>query len=1208
MALTAATACWSQSRIRARAAACRVLGLLLLGLLLWPAAGRAQAVGGEATLTAANGYARLVVKLAEDVDSEVALAGSILVIRFKRPVDVSVEQLSDVLPDYVGSARRDPDGSAIRLALSRKVTVNSMVAGERLFVDLLPDTWKGSPPGLPQDVVRELSERAREAERALRQQRVAAEAKKRPPVRVRASVQPTFVRYVFELQDGAGVSSSLNERKFSLMFDAPLTFDLADAKLIAPTSVGGINQKIEGNTSKVEIGLIGDVDVHSFREDKNYVVDIGFRPAERPQVLPVVTPKPPPQPAVTAPAQQHGEADTAPKKSGETPSPASVAESKVPSVAPAKPVPPQSAASAIAGASAAASSVPPVQPLDLAARPAAALGASDTAAKPNDNAGAPVSVARSSDGVRLNFTFAMPTPVALFRRADSLWLVLDSTQPVDLEPIRRNAAAVIGDVSVMPLAKGQAIRMRLTQPQLVSLAAGLVTQEGATANDTGTNWTLTFAETLKQTSQPLVARRNVNDAKRANITIPIARPGSLHRMTDPDAGDTLLVVTALPPAQGFIKRQSFVELSVLESVQGVVVRPNSDDVIADVAADTVTLTRPGGLTLSAANIRPERATASVGPIFDDGEWRQNKAAKFTERRDQLIDAMAAAPAAEQTTARLALARFYMAWAMYPEAKAVLDFAMAETKPGNEDAMTLIVHAVASSLMGRPELSLKDLANSAIGPNYHSQLWKGLAYARQQKWPAAREAFKNAEFAVTTLPLELQRPVIMDAMRAALEVRDYAGAASRSDDLDSVGVTADLKPSVAVLRGRLAEGLGHDKDALRLYRGAAASEDRQAAAEGKLLEIALRQRRNEIAPDEALRELEMLSMLWRGDGIEVRTLRMLTQLYGNADRYADALAAAKVATQLQPNSESSRQAQDEASALFVQLFLGPKGDEIPPIDALAVFYDYRELTPIGRRGDELIRRLADRLIAVDLLDQAGQLLQYQIDHRLEGAARAQVASRLAMVYLMSHKPDRAITALRATRIADLAGELRQQRLLLEARAQSDVGRRDLALEIIGNMTGREAIRLRSDIYWAGRQWRESAEQIELYYGERWRDFKPLNTVEKGDVVRAAIGYALAEDALGLARFREKYAPLMSSEADRAAFDLASKPASASSSDFAKIAKLAGSVDTLDGFLREMQARFPDTITKAALPPLAHADPTPTGSLPAIVGSKRADASR
>jgi hypothetical protein len=275
----------------------------------------------------------------------------------------------------------------------------------------------------------------------------------------------------------------------------------------------------------------------------------------------------------------------------------------------------------------------------------------------------------------------------------------------------------------------------------------------------------------------------------------------------------------------------------------------------------------------------------------------------------------------------------------------------------------------------------------------------------------------------------------------------------------------------------------------------------------------------------------------------------------------------------------------------------------------MFYDFRELTPIGRRGDEMIRRLADRLVAVDLLDQAAELLQYQIDHRLEGAARAQVAARLAMVYLTNRKPDRAIAALRSTRIADLSGELRSQRLLLEARAQSDVGRHDLALDIIANLNGREAIRLRSDIYWAARQWRESSEQIELYYGERWRDFKPLNAAEKSDILRAVVGYALAEDAIGLARFREKYAALMSAETDRLAFETASKPGAANSAEFAAIAKLAASVDTLEGFLREMKTRFPDTVARAKMPPGSERpDPVSTGSLPRIIGLTRADAVR
>ena len=136
--------------------------------------------------------------------------------------------------------------------------------------------------------------------------------------------------------------------------------------------------------------------------------------------------------------------------------------------------------------------------------------------------------------------------------------------------------------------------------------------------------------------------------------------------------------------------------------------------------------------------------------------------------------------------------------------------------------------------------------------------------------------------------------------------------------------------------------------------------------------------------------------------------------------------------------------------FDSLFLGGKGDALPPIEALSLFYDFRDLTPIGRRGDEMIRRLADRLVAVDLLDQAAELLQHQVDHRLQGAARAQVATRLAVIYLMNRKPDRALATLQATRTADLSNELRDQRLLLEARALSDIGRHDLALEVIANI--------------------------------------------------------------------------------------------------------------------------------------------------------------
>src|SRR6478736_4885004 len=287
MGQSAAAGTGSQGRALARAARlCLGRGLvaivLLAGLVVSQPCRADDPVRGEATFSSAGGFARLVLKLAEDVESEVSTAGSIIIIHFKRPVDIPVDKLSDAVPDYVGSARRDPDGSAIRLSLQRRVTVNTMTAGERIFVDFLPDSWKGPPPSLPAEIIRELSERARTAERALRLQRATAEARKRPPVRVRASVQPTFVRFVFEMPDGVGVSSVLNDQKLTLLFNAALTFDLADAKVAAPPNIASINQKVEGESSAVEVALIGDVDVRSFRDEKNYIIDVAFQQGEKP--------------------------------------------------------------------------------------------------------------------------------------------------------------------------------------------------------------------------------------------------------------------------------------------------------------------------------------------------------------------------------------------------------------------------------------------------------------------------------------------------------------------------------------------------------------------------------------------------------------------------------------------------------------------------------------------------------------------------------------------------------------------------------------------------------------------------------------------------------------------------------------------------------------------------------------------------------------
>jgi hypothetical protein len=501
-------------------------------------------------------------------------------------------------------------------------------------------------------------------------------------------------------------------------------------------------------------------------------------------------------------------------------------------------------------------------------------------------------------------------------------------------------------------------------------------------------------------------------------------------------------------------------------------------------------------------------------------------------------------------------------------------ALADDRPAAEAGSATVLRAVAEVMMNRPNEALKDLADPSVGDQHDAPLWRALAYARQGKWTQARGGFKTVDAAVATLPIELQRVALKDETRSAIEVGDFAGASTELNNFETIGVPHDMEPVIAILMGRVAEGMGHSEDALAAYRTAADSWDRPAAAQGRLRETVLRYQLGDLKRDDVISELESLTTIWRGDETEIEALKVLAHLYTEDGRYRDAFYVMRSAMAAHPDSDMTRQIQDEAAQTFDSLFLSGKGDAMPAIDALALFYDFRELTPIGRRGDEMIRRLADRLVSVDLLDQAADLLQYQVDHRLQGAARAQVATRLAVIYLMNRKADRALATLRATRTADLANEVRNQRLLLEARALSDLGRHDLALEVIANIDGRETIRLRSDILWAARRWSESAEQIELMYGDRYKEFQPLTDIERQDILRAEIGYALGEDTLGLGRFREKYAAKMAATPDARAFEIVSAPLGTSGAEFGAIAHAAASVETLDSFLRDMKARYPD----------------------------------
>jgi tetratricopeptide (TPR) repeat protein len=1201
----------------------------LAAALCAPFAARAQTVTGDVQVESSGGFVRIVLRLKEEVESEVRTAGGIVVVSFKRPVDVGIEKLQLALPNIVGAARRDPDGRGFRIALIHKATVNSMAAGERLFIDLLPEKWTGLAPGLPKDVIEQLSRRAREAERALRTHRQTG-AKNEKPARVRVATQPTFTRYVFELPDVIPVTSDRGAEQLTLVFAARLKFDLGEVKANLPPTVKAIESFEQNDAVSVRFALTGKADVRMFREDRNYVVDIGASDAKD-----AIAPNRADDPAkiVSEPAQKAG-----PLAGMEAPQtmPASPAHQAAPVAAQAPqaqaphvqapqvqaplahapqahapkasdhaaPRPQVEVKKPQAAETPAAASPPPALP---AARPASVAQSieprPDTkvappaieAAPQKDKARIAAEARRQGDSLVLSFPFAAPTPAAIFRRAGTLWLVFDHRGEIDLGALSGQSGSFIRYAQGMALPDGHVIRLMLDRPRLVS-----VTNDAAA----GGTWTIAIGDNVAEPTNPLSVTRTTSNSARPAIVVPIDQPRELRRVADPDMGDSLMVVTALGPARGFIRPLDFVEFRALASTHGVAIQPLADDLQVELSAENVMIGRPGGLTLSSGAVAARSASAYRPMIFDPELWGFDRQSALSARQYKLIAAAADASETKRLPPRLDLARFYLAREMYAEAKGVLDVALADDRPNAENSAGLVLHAIASIMLDRPQDALKDLGNPLLGDLHDAPLWRAFANARLGKWEEARRGFKNVEAAIAMQPVELQRIALKEALRATIETRDYAGAQNLLNEFDTVGRPPDLQPALAVLQGRLLQGLGKSQDAMRNYRIAADSEDRPSSAQGQLRNLSMRHELGELKRTDMITELETLTTIWRGDETEIEALHKLARLYTEERRFRDAFYVMRSALKAHPNADMTRRIQDEAAVTFDSLFLAGKGDAMPAIDALSLFYDFRELTPIGRRGDEMIRRLADRLVSVDLLPQAAELLQHQVDNRLQGAARAHVATRLAVIYLMDRKPDRAQAVLRATRSGELNTDLRQLRLLLEARALSDIGRHELALEVIGNIDNREAIRLRADILWAGRRYAESSEQIEVLHGERWKDFAPLSDVERGDILRAAIGYALSGDKIGIGRLREKYESKMNEGVDKRAFEIATAPHEAKSEEFRDLTKAVGAHDTLDSFLRDMRGRYPEIGTLSPGESQAQiqkqtqreqADPEPTASV-------------
>jgi tetratricopeptide (TPR) repeat protein len=328
----------------------------------------------------------------------------------------------------------------------------------------------------------------------------------------------------------------------------------------------------------------------------------------------------------------------------------------------------------------------------------------------------------------------------------------------------------------------------------------------------------------------------------------------------------------------------------------------------------------------------------------------------------------------------------------------------------------------------------------------------------------------------------------------------------------------------------------------------------------------------VTPAQAIGVFDGLRFRWRGGSFELETIRALGQLYLAQGRYREALEAFRSAGKNLPDLPEAVQLQADLSAAFKSLFLDGMADGLQPIQALALFYDFKELTPVGADGDAMVRRLTRRLVDVDLLPQAEDLLKYQVDNRLDGVPKAEVATDLAVIYLMDRKPEDALDAINASRTTILPGALNLQRRIVAARALTGLGQYDTALEMLGPDGSLEAIDARSEIVWRQKNWPAAGSTFERMLGDRYKTPGPLAAEQEGQLLRAAVAYSLAADDTSLARLRTNWTPFVAGARNPDALRVALSGLNNGQISPADFSRLTADNQVFSGWLARMRARF------------------------------------
>ncbi len=520
--------------------------------------------------------------------------------------------------------------------------------------------------------------------------------------------------------------------------------------------------------------------------------------------------------------------------------------------------------------------------------------------------------------------------------------------------------------------------------------------------------------------------------------------------------------------------------------------------------------------------------------------------------------LARVPRPERQQARWNYARSLIGQERGAEAFGVLEV-MRQDDPDLEMVDTYrLAQGAALTLLGRYPDALASLGVPGLDANPEACAWRLRALAQSAM---GEQALQQLDCARRALGTPRPKTFVLAAARAAIE----GGAPEKA--MQWLTPLPDRDPAANLYRGRAELAQGHVDQARLRFARVERSGTIEQRMDARLSEVESEVAHHTVGPDAALKRLDAIRYAWRGDAIEERALRLTYQLYDARGDLSGALAAGAA---LFRYHDVARQGADFLPGLRTKLTdaLDP-ARKLPLDKAAGLYWDYRDIAPGGAEGDLMASHLAERLQQAGLYERAGDLLSYQLFVRAGDLARGPLSARVATLFILAGRPDRALDTLRKSDDPSFPDAMIAARKRVEAAALSQIGRIDEAMAVLQDVP--DADTLRAEILWKQRDWARYADATAAGLPKG-----ALDSVGQAVVLRHAISLAMLGREEALASLYARYAGSFQGLPSAPVFEmLAGSPAQASGPQLARAMAAMPSVSPAGDFA-DLLERAPGSV--------------------------------